>query len=167
MLAGAVAISGGGTTQAGAVFAGAGVYTENKVNTLVKAYIDGDGANTTTDGITAASVSLSADDSSVVNAIAGAASVAASFGGTAGVSVAIGLALAFNEVSNDVSAYIANADEGVLTTGSGNVDISAASQGSHLFEITLGGALTANALVVQTEADLDDEDISGNQATLI
>jgi len=144
VIAGAVALAGGG--EVGVGVAGAGVYTENKIRTLVTAGIIGDGANAATDGITASSVTLGAHDSSVINAIAGAASLAGSVGGTAGVSVAIGLSLAFNDISNVVSASIINADEGVFTTNGGGVQISASSDGNHLFDLSMSGiGLTAGA----------------------
>src|SRR5262249_17238602 len=54
----------------GVGISGAGVYSENKIKTDVKAIIDGDGAT----GIAARSVSLTATDSSYINSIAGAAS---------------------------------------------------------------------------------------------
>jgi len=113
VVAGAAAISGGGTTGVGV--SGAGVYTENRIKTLVKSFIDGDGAS----GVTASSLSLQALDNSTIKADAGAASLAAGVGGNAGVAVSIGISLARNEISNQVSAYIANADNGVKTTVGG------------------------------------------------
>jgi hypothetical protein len=95
-------------------------------------------------GITAASVHVVATDSSSIDAFAGAASLAAGFGSTAGVAVAIGLSLAFNEVSNEVEAYILDADQG-LTATVGGVTISAQTVGGHLFDLSLG-SLTADKL---------------------
>jgi len=164
VVAGAVALSGGGTTGVGV--SGAGVYTENKIKTLVTASINGDGANTASDGITASSVSLNAQDASVINAVAGAASVAGSVGGTTGVSVAIGLSLAFNEISNEVHAHISNADEGVFTAPGGDIKISAASLGQHLFDLSLSGLLSAASLDNAAEANQDDPDSDDkNEAT--
>ena len=108
VLAGAVALAAGG----GAVgVAGAGASSVNEIAALVAAYIDGDGAT----GITAASVGLTAQDTSTIHALTGAASIAASIGGTASVSGAIGVALAWNTIANDVEAYIAHADSRVNT----------------------------------------------------
>jgi len=68
VIAAAVGVGGGGTT--GVAVSGAGSYAENKIKTDVKAYIDGDGANATTDGIEAGSVALYAEDCSGIDAIA-------------------------------------------------------------------------------------------------
>ena len=96
VVAGAVALSGGG---AGVSVSGAGVFVENKIATAVKAFVNGDGAL----GISAHDILITADDSSSIRSIAGAASIAASIGAV-GVAVSIGLAIAFNEVSDDVEA---------------------------------------------------------------
>ncbi|RUT07776.1 hypothetical protein DSM106972_020360 [Dulcicalothrix desertica PCC 7102] len=116
--AGSAAISGGGT--AGVAASGSGVSTENKIATLVKAFIDGDGAT----GIQAKTAALTAKDSSTISADAGAASIAASFSGNASVSLSIGVALARNTVTNEVQAFIQNADSSVRTT-TGDVSLSA------------------------------------------
>ncbi|MHC5860002.1 hypothetical protein [Nostoc sp.] len=121
--AGSAAISGGGT--AGVAASGSGVSTENKIATLIKAFIDGDGAT----GIQTKSATLTAQDSSSIKADAGAASVAASFSGTASVSLSIGVALAHNVVTNEVEAYIQNADN-FVKTATGNVSLSATTDGS-------------------------------------
>ena len=62
----AVAVGIGGGNSVGVGLSGAGVYTENKIRTDVKAYISGDGA----DGISANSVHLLAKDSSGIDTIA-------------------------------------------------------------------------------------------------
>ncbi len=131
VLAGSVALAAGG--EVGVALSGAGVYTENRIGTDVKAYIDGDGAT----GIRAGSISLSADDSSGISAIAGAASVAGSVGGEAGVGISIGLAIAINEVSNQVYSFIANADNEVKST-SGDVSVSATTHGQPVFDLSAG-----------------------------
>src|SRR5262249_19037124 len=142
-----------------------GAYTENKIKTLVTAAIIGDGADATTDGITASSVSLNAHDTSVINAVAGAASLAGSVGGEVGVSVAIGLSLAFNQVDNDVSASITNADAGVFTNG-GSVQISASSDGNHLFDLSMSAmGLTGAMLDDAATAAQDDPDTKDVLAT--
>ncbi len=152
---GAAALSGGGTT--GIAASGAGVYSENRINSVVQAYIDGDGATTATDGISAASVHIAASDASGINAVAGAASLAASVGGTGGGAVSIGLSIAINEVRNDVEAYISNADGGVTTSG-GSITISAVSQGRHLFDLDLTSLITAANLDDAATADTDNPD---------
>ncbi len=128
VVAGAVALSGGG---AGVSVSGAGVFVENKIATAVKAFIDGDGAA----GISAHDILITADDGSSIRSIAGAASVAAAIGAV-GVSIAIGLAIAFNEVSDDVAAFIRNADTKVEAKN-GDVKVSATSHGSD--GVTLNG----------------------------
>ena len=77
----------------------------------MRAYLAGDGDL----GITVASLSVNADDTSIIQADTGAASVAASFG-VAGASVSVGVAIATNEIDNTVEAGIRNADQ--LTTTS-------------------------------------------------
>jgi hypothetical protein len=116
--AGSAAIAGGGTVGVGV--SGAGASTENKVRSQVRASIDGDGAT----GISASGIALKADDSSTITADVGAASLAVSFSGTAAVSVTIGVALARNDIANDVQAYIRNADTGVTATG-GDISVKA------------------------------------------
>ncbi len=156
VLSGAAALSGGGST--GIAVSGAGVYAENKIKTFVQAYIDGDGA----DGITARSVHLAASDSSSVDAIAGAASLAASVGGSNGISVSIGLSVALNEVGNVVAAYVSNADQGVKTS-TGSIVISALTQSQHLFDLALGGQITAANLDDAATADMDNPDDPMNE----
>ncbi len=121
--AGSAAISGGGT--AGVAGSGSGVSTVNKIATLIKAFVDGDGAT----GIQAKTATLSANDASSIKADAGAASIAASFGGTAGVSVSIGVSLASNLISNEVAAFINGADNHLNTT-TGNVSLTAVTNAS-------------------------------------
>ena len=108
-----MAIAGGGSNALG--LSGSGVSTENKIATLIKAYVDGDGAT----GIHASAVTLSAQDTSTIIRNAGAASLAGSFAGTGAVSLSIGVALARNTIANEVEAAIKNADTGVTTTGGG------------------------------------------------
>src|SRR5690606_28807863 len=88
---GPAAVGASGGSRTGVAVSAAGVYTENKIWTDVQAFIDGDGADAATDGITAASVQVVAMDSSNINAVAGAGALAASFGASAGVSLSIGL----------------------------------------------------------------------------
>ena len=134
----AVAATSGGTSVA---VSGSGVFVENKIADTVLAYHDG---GTTTAGINAPSVSISAGDTSTITATAAAASLAASFGKT-GVSISIGLSLATNQIDNDVEAYIANAvtpvapaTTGVTTTVGG---ISVMSTESATINGDLGGGV--------------------------
>ena len=57
-----------------------------------------------------------ATDTSSISAIAGAASVAFALGTTAGVSISIGVALARNQIENQIEAFIKNANNTVTTT---------------------------------------------------
>jgi hypothetical protein len=119
VFAGSVAIAA--SSKVGVAFSGAGVGTENRIRTLVKAYVD-NGSST----VSAKDLLINAHDTATINADAGAASVAGSAGGKVGVSVAFGVALAFNEISNEVAAYIANSSN-VTTTG--NIVLNAHSRG--------------------------------------
>ena len=121
VLAGAVAIAGGGDTGVGV--SGAGVYTENRLEKKVKAFIDGGIDDDSSDVIDAASVVVTATDSSRIEADAGAASVAAAFGSTS-VAVSIGVAAAYNTITNDVAAFIDNIDS---TDVDGDITIQALS----------------------------------------
>ena len=130
VLAGAVAIGGGGST--GVAVSGAGVYTENRIATDVRAGIDGDGGL----GIVADGITIAADDQTVIRSIAGAASIAAGIGGSTGVAVSIGLAIAINLVSNQSLAFIKDASGGVDVSG-GDLSITATSGSGSLVNTTL------------------------------
>ncbi len=110
-VAGSVAIAAGGSTSVGA--SAAGVYTENRIRSHIKAFIDGGQDNDTSDTLNAASVELHASDSAHVESNAAAVSVAAGIGST-GVAVSIGISLAFNEVTNQVDAFLSNIDSGII-----------------------------------------------------
>jgi hypothetical protein len=128
-IAGSVAIAA--SSKVGVAFSGAGVGTENYIRTLVKAYVD-------RSTVSAEDLLMNAHDTATINADAGAASIAGSVGGKVGVSVSIGVALAFNEISNEVAAYIANSSN--VTTTTGNVVLDASSHGgspeAHNYEST-------------------------------
>ncbi|KPA19704.1 repeat-containing protein [Candidatus Magnetomorum sp. HK-1] len=129
----------------------AGVYAENKIKTDVRAYIDGDQSS----GISAKNIAILADDGSSIQAIAGAASVAANISGKTSVAISIGMSMAFNEINNQVFAYIANVDNAVKTT-TGDVDISSMSRGRHLFDLNMENlGLTFDDLDNATTSDDD------------
>ena len=153
VVAAAVALAGGGV---GGGLAGAGVWSQNRVATDVKAYILG---NSTTD-ISAASISITATDSSGIRSIAGAAAIAASIGGAAG-AISIGLSIAFNEVSDDVAAFIKDVGSKVEAT-SGNIVIYASSSGTTLFDLT---AVNATQLDNAARAENDDPSTRGPGTT--
>ena len=118
VLAASVAIGVGGEAGVGA--SGAGTSATNAVAVYTEAYIDGSGAA----GISAFAITLSAHDSSTIQAFAGAASLAAAGGAYAGVAVSIGIALAENDIANVVQASISNAATEVHAT-SGAVALTA------------------------------------------
>ncbi|MFN9549073.1 MAG: hypothetical protein ACK56Q_02210, partial [Pirellulaceae bacterium] len=157
----AIGVGGGSTTGVGV--SAAGTYAENKIRTDVKAYVDGDGDQVATDGISASSVRVDAIDSSSIDAIAGAASLAGGFASTAGVAVAVGLSLAFNEVDNQVDASIRNVDQGV-TANSGDISIYAQSSGKRLFEFAPLGDLATSKLDDAAKEDSASSGSSDNGA---
>ena len=110
VLSGAVAIAGG---LIGVGLGGAGSSAVNRIATRIEAAIDGDGSYT--GGTYAYSVSLTAEDTSTIHATTGAAALAVGFGALA-VGGAVGVAIAENEIANQVKAYIANVDSGVIST---------------------------------------------------
>ncbi|MBY0398013.1 MAG: hypothetical protein K2X91_16310, partial [Thermoleophilia bacterium] len=101
VLSGSVAVAGGTT---GVGLGGAGSTAENQIATLIRAYVDGNGAR----GIRAGNLVLEAVDTSEIDATAGSASLAAGFG-LSGVAVSIGTGLARNTISNEVESYIVGA----------------------------------------------------------
>jgi hypothetical protein len=119
VIAGSVAVGAG---QVGVGISGAGVSTQNKINSNVKAYIDGDGSGIDA-GISVGAIDIDATDSSTINATAGAASIAAGFG-QVGVSISIGVAIASNTIDNNIMAYITNADSGI-SAFKGDIDVHA------------------------------------------
>ena len=153
VLAGSASISGGGVAAVG--LSGAGVSTENKVRTKVRAYIDGDD-NDDADmqkGITAGTVALNASDTSSVTADAKAASLAAAFAGKAAVAISVGVGLADNEIDNVVESYIRRASTkvesevgavSIKATGHATINATAAAAaaavGGGLVGIALSGA---------------------------
>ena len=122
-------------------------------------------------GIEAASIAITADSSSGITSFAGAAAIAAAIGGFGG-AVSIGLALAFNEVGDDVAAYVKNADTGVAT-GTGAIVISATSRGAKLFDLTgvtdgqLDNAAKTNEDDPDTAANERDDDLAADRLILI
>jgi hypothetical protein len=154
VLAGSVALSGGGTT--GVAVSGAGVFTQNKIHTDVQASITGDGTN----GIHADNISLLAQDASGISATAGAASLAGSAGGTAGVSVSIGIAVALNEIGNTVDAFLRDAD---LVEAAGDVTIKALVLPAPLEAATYTSASGTQTLSPGDTVQLADDYANGGQ----
>ncbi|MFY9254756.1 MAG: hypothetical protein WAO83_14990, partial [Fuerstiella sp.] len=107
------AVAYSSTPIAGGVGSGAGASSENIVNSKVRAYLDGDAENSayvSTGVIRAENIDLHAKDQSTITAFTGAAALAASVGQSS-IAVTIGTGLAWNTISNDVSAYVANIDQ--------------------------------------------------------
>jgi len=170
-----VAVSGG--AFAGVSLSGAGAAGENRIAMLVQAFIDGDGPL----GIEADSINLLANDTSRIDAIVGTASIAAGFG-MAGVGVSVGVALAWNDVSSQVAAYITNGNPGIeartgkirtLAIENATIDATAvaASAGAGVGFVGIGfslaGAYALNAIHTQTNAFVAGSDLTaGNDVTV-
>ena len=107
--AGSVAIGGG---LVGVGVSGVGASTQNRIATQIHADIHGQ----RTGGVKAAAITVEAKDKSDIDAKTGAAAIGGGFG-LVGVSISIGVALASNEISNDVRAKIDSATTRVETTG--------------------------------------------------
>ncbi|MEY2518223.1 MAG: large repetitive protein, partial [bacterium] len=84
-----------------------------------------------------------ASDVSTIKAGTGSGALAAAVGAV-GVAMTVGVSIARNEISNEVRAYIQNADTGVTTNGSGAIVLSA----------TESASITANATAVSAAASL-------------
>jgi len=167
ILSGSVAIAAGGV---GVGVGGSGVIAVNLIATDINAYISG------SSNVTGKSVILNADDTSRIMAYAGAAAITGGFGGT-GVAISIGAALAHNQISNEVEAYVKFS---TVNTTSGNLTIqafedaaitatsvaasAAVSAGIFSLSISGGGATAINTIATQTGAFVSqsDLDIVGN-----
>ncbi|MBL8873812.1 MAG: hypothetical protein JNK90_28815, partial [Planctomycetaceae bacterium] len=121
VVGGSVAVGAAGT--AGISGAVGGSYSENRLSTSVRAFIDGDGS-----GIEVGDVSVTATDSSQIAADTVGIAVAGGFSGVAGVALSVGFAAAENLVANKVNASIKNADQ---LTASGDVIVAANVLGSN------------------------------------
>ncbi|MGB3645615.1 MAG: LEPR-XLL domain-containing protein, partial [Mesorhizobium sp.] len=166
VLAGSVAIAGGGTTGVGVSVAG--VYTLNFVAVATQAYI------ADASSVSADSISIAAKDATTIEVLAGAASLAAAIGGTTGVGVSIGFAMAQNRIENNVAAYLENADSVKATAGgvvvsaenAANVhstvataSVSVAIGGTTGISFSGGGAVALNTIATNTNAFIEASDI--------
>jgi Ca2+-binding RTX toxin-like protein len=161
-----VAVGVGGAIGAGVGAAGGGSYASNKIQTNVDAYIDGEPGAL----VSAFSVTVSASDSSGINAIAGGIAVAGAVGLVGAGALSVGLSLGFNEVNNAINGFIRGAS--VKSTG-GDVKITATTQGRFLFNsipTNLSAGLSASDLdhasrTAETEAgrsaEPTDDDLVG------
>jgi hypothetical protein len=100
-LAVAAAIAGG--VSFGVAVSLTGSIVQNRIATNALAFIDGSG----TDGISANTITVQADDDSTINTAAIAASISLAFG-PIGVAISIGVSVAMNTVENDTEAFITN-----------------------------------------------------------
>ena len=178
--AGSVAISGGDST--GLAVSGAGAVALNEINLSVNASIDGAqhdlagapnssySTNPATSVITASGVTVSAADTSSIQATVLAGSVAGAFGGESGYSIAIGVSFARNAITNPVTAQIADVKS--LTTVTGAVQVAATENasisattaaaavsvavggGPNGVAVGGGGAIALNVIGVDTTADI-------------
>ncbi|MGB7817523.1 MAG: hypothetical protein WBL35_02135, partial [Ornithinibacter sp.] len=156
VLAISVALAGGAV--AGSV-TGAGTSTENRIATIVHASVAGDPAAPGSSSLTAATLEVSATDSSHIRAIVAAASVAVA-AGLGAITISVAVALARNDVANDVAAFIA--DTGSIDVGSLSVD--ATTSGGDPLSVTsttLGSLLTTAAHQI---SDVDATVPSGEKA---
>jgi hypothetical protein len=146
--AGSVALAAGAVGVAGS---GAGVSSENRIGFDVRASIDGDGASE----IAADRITVSAEDRSTIHALAGAASIAATFALIGGASLAIGVALAENEIANQVDASLQDTARVIATVGG----ITVTADEAATIEAVAAAAAAAVALAPKGTA------ISGGAAT--
>src|SRR5262249_33873085 len=174
IFADSVALSGGAIAIGAA---GAGARTDNRIKTQVKAYIDGTDPGSDSlgaMGIKAGSISVKATDDSTINANTGSTAISAviSLGG-GGISLAV--ALAKNEIANEVEAYVLNGGT-VEATGASGTEI-LATDSAHItsatvaasYNVSLGllgsvsisgaGADAINVIHTKTLAHVDSSDL--------
>ena len=135
------------------------------MHTLIKAFIEGS-------TISAASVSLTADDDSTITAHTGSAVLSGSVGAISG-SISISVAIARNEIANEVEAFVldshvtATGDDGILIEAIGEAGISAISMAASAalnaswlggIAIAGGGANAFNSILTKTWAYADKSD---------
>ncbi|MBF0186114.1 MAG: hypothetical protein HQM06_17230, partial [Magnetococcales bacterium] len=166
VVAGSVAIGGGGTTGVG--ISGSGVWAENRISADIAATV----TNSALTVINAASITLDAEDVSRIRSLAGAASVAAALGGTTGVALSIGVSLARNMIDNTVTAtldHAAGTIQGTLTvvaTEASSIDaVSAAASlaagigGTTGIAVSGAGAEAKNIILTDANASIQNSDL--------
>ena len=169
----AIVVAASGAISAGSVgvgLSGAGVSADNRIASDVQAYIDGDGSSGL--GIDALHVSISAEDTSIIDAEAEAASLAAAFAGSVGVSLSIGVSIATNTITNDVQAYLVNAASvtaisvDVSSEEQATVDASSVAASLSVAVGSLGvalsgaGADSTNVIANEVEAYIQDSSVT-------
>ncbi len=158
----AAAVSAG---VVGVSASGAGASATNAIDSNASAYVSGDTIpNTAVTGITVGSASISATNTSKIDAEVDSAAVSAAFG-YVGVAAAVGVALATNTITSNVDAYVENAD---VKASNGSVSVSATSDntitvqasaaavslsgGAAAISVAGGGANATNVILGDTKA---------------
>ncbi len=171
-----VAIAASGNNAFG--LGGSGVLSENKIAADIKAGINGDGTN----GIRAQSVTIDAKDVSKIDAEADGVAVAIAATGSVAGTLTIGVALARNEIANNIEASIIAAD--ALTTTVGGVSVTAAESanikalsvaasvaasfsGSVAVGLAGAGAESTNVILAKTNAFIKDSRVDSNGAVTV
>jgi len=171
VIAGSIAVGVGLTVGIGA--AGSGVFSENKVGADVKSSINGAGA----EGIVADSVTLTAEDTSLINSVAGAISVAVAFGTTVGVGFSIGISISLNTITSVVEASIIDAGVlGVTAREAGGIDVRslesatinavtfaasvAVGLGTVGIAVAGSGAASSNVILTSTNAFVENSELN-------
>ena len=171
--AGANAVAAGGLAVGAA---GSGASADNKIRSLIQATIDGDKNNY---GISSGSLSLNAQDSSLINAEVQSTAVAVAIGNT-GVAVAIGVSLAKNRIDNHVVASISNVDAGIASgaisikaTESATIKASSAAAavaiagGTVGVAVSGGGGDAVNVITGGAQATVSNSVVNGSGAVEI
>ncbi|WP_315980895.1 hypothetical protein [Aliamphritea spongicola] len=117
--AGSMAIAGG-SSSGGFAGSGSGVNTTNDIYASVNSFVDNTNDPTLT--FKAASLTLTATNTSKITAEAGSASLAIGFGTTGSVAATLSVALAKNTIDSDTAAYVNNA---APELGTGTLDLNA------------------------------------------
>ena len=143
--------SEGGGGEGSESVSAAGVYTENKIATVVTATVQ----NTTTIITGSGShngLSVTASDTSTIHSFDGAASVTADFSDQSSNSITIGIGIARNTIQDTVAASVTNA--GTITASNAPITISATQSG------TIDATSLAAALAVSGGAE-GSESVAG------
>ncbi len=134
-IGGAVGGAGGGGVGVGVGAAGAG--SGNFVGNTVVASITGNSTVTTK---TSGDVTMTASDTSSIEAIAGGLGIGVGIGGAGGAGISLGVAAANNNIDDTVQAFV----NGSTVTSVGKVQI-AATENATIKTVTVGGAVAVGA----------------------
>jgi hypothetical protein len=155
--AAAAAVALAGSTKNAIGFAAGGSAARNRIAGGAIAEVTGSGSD-----ITVTNAEILARDASTINSLVGAAAVSAAISGKTALSMSIGIALAFNEVANEVVARIVGAN--LTATGELGVKVEAITAAPEPFTIASGGLVIAGNLddLAQEEVDKDGNDINSD-----